>query len=197
MRLLSLLTLTALLTAAAPAYSFEHHQFALGAGTNFNMPATEDDLDNADEELSVTLAIAAKEELKFNDQWYFRTGVWLQEKSAKFSFEILGVDSDITANTIYASVPLNIQFKASDLISIFGGYIADFRINDYCSASGLADSCTIDEDSKSVVHIATAGVAFNFSSLLNLDVSYQHGLSDVYADQIKIHTLAAMLFFKL
>lgn len=196
MRLLPFIALAALLSAA-PAFALEHSQFSLGAGTNFNMPVTEGDLDSGvDEELSVTLSIAAKEELKINDQWYFRTGFWLQEKSAKYSVDLSGFNGSVTANIIYASIPLNLQYKASDLISLFGGYIADVRINDYCSASGDADSCTLDDDSKSVVHVANAGVSFNFSSLLTLDVSWQQGLSDVYKDALKINTLQTQLFFK-
>jgi hypothetical protein len=197
MRLLSFITLAAMLTAAAPAYSLEHSQFSLGVGTNFNMPVTEGDIDSStDEELSVTLAIAAKEELKINDQWFIRTGLWLQEKSAKYSIDTLLLEGDVAANIIYASIPLNLQYKATDLISIFGGYIADVRINDYCSASGDFDSCTLDEESKSVVHVGTLGMSFNFSQLLTLDVSWQQGLSDVYADELKINTLQVQLFFK-
>lgn len=194
MRLLPLLTL-AVLIGAVPAYSFEHHQFSLGVGTNFNMPVTEGDMDDEkDEELSITLAIAAKEELKFNDEWFLRTGLWFQEKSAKLSLDSgLG---DIDATVIYASIPVTVQYKASDLISIFGGYVADIRINDYCTGSGFVESCNFVEDSKSVVHNATVGASFNFSQLLTLDVSWQQGLSDVYKDLIKINTLQTQLFLK-
>lgn len=182
--------------SAAPAYSVEH-EFSLGAGFNFNTIDTEGELGTGvDEEISIDLAIAAKEVVKLNDLWSFRTGLWFQQKSAKYSIDVGSLDGSVTANTLYASIPLNLQYQANKDIAIFGGYIADIRINDYCDADGDVNSCSIDEDSQSIVNVATLGVTITGSKHWNVDLSWQHGLTDTYKDAIKIHTFQAMAFYK-
>lgn len=172
-------------------------KFSLGGGFNFNTVKTEEDLgDNVDEGVSADLAIAGKVEVDMNEQWLFRTGLWLQEKTAKFEIEIGSFEGDLNYNTIYASVPLTVQYKASDSIGVFGGYIADVRINDYCDTDGDFDSCTIDEDSETIVHLATVGMAINASEKLNIELSWQQGLTDFVEDSLKVNTFQTMLFYK-
>jgi hypothetical protein len=175
----------------------QDHKFSLGGGLNFNMIDAESDLPSGiDEEVSATIALAGKLEFKINEEWAFRTGLWLQEKSAKYSFDTLGFEGDVTAHTIYLSVPLTAQYQIQKDIALFGGYIADIRINDYCKASGDVSSCTIDEDSKSIVHVATAGIAIQARDFLVFEFSYQRGLSDVYENELKIHSFQGMAFYK-
>lgn len=177
--------------------AFSDTKFSLGAGFNFNTIDTEGSLGSGvDEEISIDLSIAGKVEVGINDLWLFRTGLWLQEKSAKYSIDFAGIEGDITSNTSYLSVPLNLKYQASKDIGIFGGYIADVRINDYCSTGGDFNSCTIDEDSRSVVHLATLGVSILGSEKFNVDLSWQQGLTDYYKDLIKMHTFQAMAFYK-
>jgi hypothetical protein len=105
MKLASFVTLMAL-ASAVPAYSMEH-RLSIGGGLNLNTVETEGDLGSGtDEEMSATIALAGKVEFKITEEWAFRTGLWLQEKSARYSFELLGLEGDIAAHTIYASVPL-------------------------------------------------------------------------------------------
>lgn len=177
-------------------------QFSLGAGLNINFVNANADTGDFDEEASADLAIAGKFEYGFDDLWSLRTGLWLQEKTASFSINDDDGDSiqDMNGNTIYASVPLNVQLKINKMFSIFAGYIADFRINDYCSESGVyADGCYFSKDTESVVHTATLGASIWGNDKLQVDVSYTHGLTDVVDQKdggYKIHTLAGMLFYK-
>lgn len=171
-------------------------KFSLGGGVNLNTVDTEGDLGDFEEEVSANLAVAGKAEVDLNEQWLFRTGLWLQEKSAELSYDKSGIDGSIKINTIYLSVPLNVQFKATPEIGIFGGYVADIRINDYCNADGDFDNCSLNNDTKSLVHNATLGGSFSVNEKLNIDVSWQQGLTDVYKDAYKLGTLQVMGFYK-
>ena len=195
MKLASLLVFIAL-ASAAPAYSIEN-RLSLGAGLNFNMPVTDGDLDSGtDEEVSANVALAGKAEFKIDEFWAFRTGLWLQEKSAKYSFDYLGLEGDVSFTTLYLSVPLTAQYQVQKDIALFGGYIADFRINDYCREGENVDSCSTEENSKSVVHVATLGISVIARENFVFDFSYQHGLSDVYTDIIKINTFQGMAYYR-
>lgn len=195
MKLASFFTLMAI-ASVTPSYALEH-KYSVGAGLNFNSVDTEGDIGpGTDEAVSATPALAGKVEFKINEQWAFRTGLWLQEKAAKYSIDWMGTEGNIAAHIIYASIPLTAQFQVQKDIAIFGGYIADLRINDYCEAGGDYDTCSIDEDSRSVVHQATAGISFVARENLVFDFSYQNGLTDVYKDEIKIHTFAAMAYYR-
>jgi hypothetical protein len=171
-------------------------KFSLGGGVNFNMINVEGSLGDFDPEISTNLAIAGKAEIGINEQWLFRTGLWLQEKSAEISYDKGGIDGTLKVNTSYLSVPLNAQFKLNENISVFGGYIADLRINDYCKPSGDFDNCSLGKDTQSLVHNANLGVSVFVNEKLNIDASYQHGLTDTMKDGYKIHTLQVMGFFK-
>lgn len=185
--------MTFLMVSTAQAES----KFYLGAGFNFNIVKTEENLGSGiDEEVSADLTIAGKLETTINEDWLFRTGLWLQEKSAQFSVDSNGIEGDLTINTIYLSIPLNLQYKASNDVGIFGGYVADLRINDYCDADGDFDDCWLEKDSESIVHNATLGVSIKGSERWTVDLSWQQGLSDVIEDGYKTHTFQAMAFYK-
>ncbi len=194
MRILALLIILSAFTVA-PAHSLEHHSISVGAGINLNNPDLQVDSD-ADDTISLTPALAVRELLKINEQLFFRTGLWLQQKSARF--EIFdSFYNDVAYTTIYASVPLTAQYQIKNNIAVFGGYIADVRINDYCDGSGVFEnSCEILEESKSVVHLATLGGSLAVNKRVDLNVSYQHGLSDVVSDGFKLNTLAVMFMYK-
>jgi len=134
-------------------------QFSLGGGLNLNFLDVEGDFGDFDEETSADLLIAGKVEYGIDDNLSLRTGLWLQEKTAKVSLDKGLIDGSLSVNTIYASIPLNLQYKINKTFSVFGGYAADFRINDYCSVDGDFDSCELDDDSESVVHGAVIGRA--------------------------------------
>lgn len=194
MRLLLLLAVTCL--ALPTAHAIEHHSIAVGGGLNLNNPNLEDNSD-ADELVSATFALGARELLKINDQWLFRTGLWLQQKSARFEFDDSFFIGDISYTTIYASVPLTAQYQIKKNIGVFGGYIADIRLNDYCDGSGVFDeNCQILKESKSVVHLATIGGSVELNKRVDVNISYQHGLTDVVEDGFKLNTLSIMAFVK-
>lgn len=201
MRKLLTVTTIALALNSLSAFAVDagQTQFSLGGGLNLNFIDTSGDYGDWDEEASLDLAIAGKVEYGFNDLWSLRTGLWLQEKTARLSYDKDGVDGDLSINTIYASIPLNAQLKINNMFSIFGGYNADIRINDYCSVSGDFDDCQLSEDTEAVVHSAMIGASIWANDKLQVDVSYSHGLTDTMdADDAgyKINTLSAALFYK-
>lgn len=174
-------------------------QFSIGGGLNLNFVDTSGDFGDWEEETSLDLAIAGKVEYGFNDLWSLRTGLWLQEKTAKISYDQDGIDGEFSVNTIYASVPVNAQLKINKQFSIFGGYNADFRINDYCSVGGDFDDCSLTKDTESVVHSAVLGASIWANDNLQVDVAYTHGLTDTMDTEdagYKINTLSAALFVK-
>lgn len=170
-------------------------KFAIGGGLTFNKVETDEDLESGiKEELSAGINVGARVLAPINEQLSVRTGAYLQEKSAKYSFDDSGFEGDVTARLISAAIPLNLQFQFNEWISAFGGYVLDYNINAYCNAGGDVDSCTVGHY-KQVVHNATLGASIKGNDKIDVDVSYQHGISDVFED-IKIHTFLAQVFVK-
>lgn len=189
-----LLALVALICLSSFAYA--ETKFSVGGGLNLSYPDFDEDLKEFDEEVSADLNIGGKVEIDIQDSLQFRTGLWLQEKSAKISYDKDGIDGDLTINTVYASVPLTLQYMIQKNLGFFGGYSADIRINDYCSADGDFDNCTLDDDTESVVHNVTAGMAFVVNAQFGIDVSLQRSITDVYDDGYKLTTAHSTFYYR-
>lgn len=199
MRFLTSILFLAIIVTAAPAQALEHYQFSVGAGFNVNNSTQESEVPvEFDKVSSFDPSIAVKEQIKITDYFLFRTGLWFQEKSVKYDYNDIFDNGNFEASTLYASVPLTVEYLFNKVFSLYGGYIADFRINDYCEANGAIDSCTIVKDSQSVVHLATFGASFNAGGLVNFDINWQEALTAMYKDDgVKTNTFAFNIFFKL
>lgn len=204
MRLLIALFALVMTLLATPVQAIEHYKFAVGTGLNLNNNKTQgDDSEDISSVSSLDLNLAAKEQLKLNDHFLLRTGIWLQEKSARFE-EKGFFDDAYEFSTLYASVPVNLEYMFNKVFSIYAGYIADFRLNDYCKSDDDLNGCALQRESESVVHNATLGVTFNLGNLVALDANYQHALSDTFKDgnhenkfSVKTNTVSLMIFFRL
>ncbi len=175
----------------------DDQSFSLGGGLTFSDIETDESLGSSvDEEIGVGLNLGARGLFSLSEGLKFRTGLYFQEKAAKFSIKAPGIEGDLTARIISAAIPLNLQFQVSPMLSLFGGYSADFTINEYCTSSGDLSSCSIGEDAKSIVHNAVVGVSIFGNDKLDVDVSYQHGLTEVL-DDLKLHTFLIQGFVKL
>jgi hypothetical protein len=171
-------------------------KMAVGGGIFFNTLETDEKLgDDIEKETSASLNVGARALYHFNDQWALRSGIYLQEKSARLSFDNGIVDGVFTVKFISASIPVNVQYSFSDKFSIFGGYVGDFKINEYCDTSCDLKECSLTEDAKSVVHHANLGVSIWANDHLEVDLSYQRALSDTM-ESLKIHSFLAQLFYK-
>jgi Outer membrane protein beta-barrel domain len=179
--------LVALLVVSSFSAFAQDTKFALGGGLTLNKMDVDGDLGDFEEEIGVGLNVGARVLHGFNEQWSLRTGAYLQEKAATLSLDKGGIDGELSMRIISAAIPLNAQFKANENISIFGGYVLDYNINEYCNASGDFDSCTVGE-TKQIVHHANLGVSVLVNDKVDIDVSYQHGLSE-QVENLKIHTL--------
>ena len=192
----SILVPALLVLFSSSAFALEN-SLALGGGLSINGNKNDEDLPaDVKDEYSVGYNIGARAILKFSSYWGIRTGLYLQEKSSKYTLKYQGNEGGITARVISASVPVNVQYQMNDQIQAFAGYVADFTINDYCSASGDWDWCTIDSDPKSIVHHANLGLSIKGNHLFDIDLSYQYALSDIY-EGLKVHSFLAQVFFKL
>jgi hypothetical protein len=175
--------------------AFADINLAIGGGLNFSKP----DVDGSpgsgvDEAWNADFTMGAKALFDMNETFKFRTGAFLQQKTAGYDIDISGVEGDLNAKIIYASIPLTVQVEANSNFAFFGGYVLDYAINDYCTAGGDFDSCDVS-GVKQITHIATAGVVLHASEKFDLEASYQHGLSEVYSD-VKLNSLQFAGFFK-
>lgn len=170
-------------------------KIAIGGGLMINQNDTDVATGDADEELSASLNIGAKAVYEMNEAWSYRTGLYLQERSAKYSIDVSGIEGDLTMRVISASLPLNMQYKVNEKFSIFGGYTLDYNINAYCDADGDFKSCSINGQFEQLVHYVNLGGTIWANDKLDVDVSYQRAITDTYED-IQIHSLVAQLFYK-
>jgi hypothetical protein len=204
MRLITAFLALVMTLMATPVQAIEHYKFAVGTGFNLNNNKVNgDDMEDISSVSSVDLNIAAKEQLKLTDNLLFRTGIWLQEKTAKFD-ETGFYDDAFEFNTFYLSVPLTAEYMFNKVFSIYGGYIGDIRMNDYCRSDDDLDGCEQLKESEDVVHNATLGVTFNLGNLVALDANYQHAISDTYKNEahgntfsVRTNTVSLMVFFRL
>lgn len=204
MRLFFALLAFVMTLTATSVQAIEHYKFAVGTGLNLSNNKTNgDNLEDISSVSSLDLNLAAKEQLELTDKFLFRTGLWLQEKSARFE-EKGFFDDAYEFSTLYASVPLNIEYVFHKVFSVYGGYIADIRLNDYCKSDDDLRGCSLQKKSEDVVHNATLGVTFNLGNLVALDANYQHALSDTYKNSspgntfsIRTNTVSLMVFFRL
>jgi hypothetical protein len=163
--------------------------FSLGAGFNLNLAPDNNVAPVLDSEISVRPALGLKSMMRFHEKWSLRSAVIAQSKSARFRARSQGINGDLESKAIYASVPLNLQYRVNEDISVFGGYVADVHINDYCTRDGDYKSCDFGR-ANSLVNVATIGTSVMGAT------SYQHGLTEAF-EGIKIHTLQVMAFYRL
>lgn len=183
----SLLVLALMLTVTT-AFA-QDTKFALGGGLTFNKMDVDGSLGDFEEEIGIGLNIGARVLHDLDGNLAFRSGLYLQEKAATLSLDKGGIDGELSVRIISAALPVNAQYKFNENISAFGGYVLDYNINEYCTTSGDFDTCEVGE-SKQIVHHANIGVSVVVNEKLDIDVSYQHGLSE-QMENLKIHTLLA------
>lgn len=204
MRLISVLLALFVTLMATPVQALEHYKFAVGTGLNVNNNKTNgENLNDIHSVSSLDFNVAVKEQLKLTDRLLFRTGLWLQEKTIRFDEDGFYNDA-FEFNTLYLSVPVTFEFMFTKGFSVYTGYIADFKLNDYCRTDDDLNGCEQLTESENIVHNATLGVTFNAGGLIAFDVNYQHALSDTYKKETgkntfsaRTNTVSAMIFFRL
>jgi hypothetical protein len=175
---------------------FADTSFSIGGGINRDFAIIEKGYDaHYGLSLSINPVIAGKFEFDINEDWILRTGLWLQRKSASFTYHEGLELGRVTIHTNYVSVPMNIQYQASESVGVFSGYIADFRLGDDCDYGGNLTSCILKGNSESIVHLATVGLSIKASEKINVDMSWQQGLSYVWRGIYKIHSLQVIGFY--
>lgn len=183
------------LIVSAPVFAFDA-TFAAGGGFSFTKAETKDIEDTElDEEISANLNAGVRALFPFSEYWSFRTGLYLQEKSAKYSIDFMGAEGDATFRFIQGAIPLNVQYKLNEKYYSFAGYSADYVINDYCNIEGDVEKCFLQEEPKRIIHNAMIGLGVLANKTLDIEFQYQHGLSEIY-DKIKIHALQLQMFYK-
>ena len=171
--------------------------YFLGAGLNMNTMDNSEVLGSGiDKKLALGLSGAFKIEYHIDKDWSYRTGLWFQKKNVEFSRNYLNKTQDVKAYALYASVPLNIMYKVSKHMAIFGGYNADLRVEEDCTANLDSNSCPLKNNARPIVHVATLGMSVFNRKGLSADLSWQHSLSDNF-ENVKIHTLQAMIYQEL
>ncbi|WP_408097077.1 outer membrane beta-barrel protein [Peredibacter sp. HCB2-198] len=188
------LLFAAVLLCSSSVFALEN-KISLGGGVHANFVDTDLDLgESVNEEVSGTLVFGPKATIKLNDYWGIRTGAFIQEKAAGFEIKESGLKGEIHIKVISAAVPVNLQYQFNDNFAVFGGYSADFKINDYCTVDGDFDTCSLEKEAKSFVSNATLGMSITPAKLWDIDISYQHGLNDFFY-KTKVHTLTFMAFY--
>ncbi|WPU64069.1 outer membrane beta-barrel protein [Peredibacter starrii] len=190
----SLLLVVGLLCCSSVFAALEN-KFSLGGGVHANFVETDLDLgDSVNEEVSGTLIFGTKATIKLSDYWGLRTGAFIQEKAAGYEIKASGLKGEIHIKVISAAVPVNLQYQFNDNFAVFGGYSADFKINDYCTVDGDFDTCSLEKEAKSFVSNAILGMSIIPAKLWDIDISYQQGLSEFFYKS-KVHTLSFMAFY--
>ena len=166
---------------------------ALGDGTYSGMvqlmtskPNADSDAGSVDEEYSATIGGGVRALWGLNDSGLsLRSGLFLRQKDAKFEAGSV----DFTLEYLYLSVPLTLHYMfATDggtKAGIFGGAGADLLIDDDCDVDG-ATSCDYDDGNDVVVPLII-GFDLMFTEKWGMEVSYEHGLTEV-DDDVKLNT---------
>ena len=194
----------ALILLAAVMISFNvlavEKPLAIGGGFNVNFTNLRGSTgDSSDPVTSTTLVLAARYIHSLNDRLSFKTGVTIEEKSSKYQYEFKfsGVE-DFSGNAdiriSYLTVPLALQYHFTENVSVFGGYIPNLKINQYCNGSGDLNSCGVGE-ARTLVNYVTLGAAFDIG-FLGVDLSYQHPLEENYTS-MRINVVQLLFFYKL
>lgn len=191
-----IVVLAALMLISMTAHSAPVTNLSFGGGFNLSKPTVDDDLgEGVDEAYNLDLGVGLKANTAINETVGFRSGLYLHQKTAGFDIDIDGDKGDINGKVIYLSVPLTVQLEANENFAFYGGYILDYAINSYCNAGGDFESCTLNEDAKQITHVATVGTVLHASEKWDLELGYQHGLSEVF-DDLKIHAFQLMAYYK-
>ncbi len=173
-------------------------RYSIGGGYMINKADTKGDLgDDVDEELAFTLTLGAKALYQLNESWFLRSGLFFQEKTAKYGLKILGIGSDVKLTSFEIGVPVTAQYQLGRVVGFFGGYVADIPLNSYCEASdGILFTASCDGFSKAkVAHNATLGINIAPTDHFEFDISYQHALTETF-DDIKIHAFVSQFYFR-
>ncbi len=146
------------------------------------------------EEDTTTFNIGVRAMFPIQEKLKFRTGLYLQEKSAKLEAEGSGASANGEAKILEAAIPLNVQYQLHEKFSAYGGYIMDLPINEYCKAGGVIKGCNVGEAAK-VTHNLNIGGSFHLHEKIDLELSYQHPMKAVL-DDTKIYAWLAQFFVK-
>lgn len=191
-----IVVLAALMLISLSAYSAPVTNLSLGGGFNMSKPEVDSDLgDGVDEAYYLDLAIGLKANTAIDETFGFRSGLYLHQKTASFEIDLGADEGDINGKVIYLSVPITVQVEANENFAFYGGYILDYAINSYCTAGGDFESCSLNEDAKQITHVATLGAVLHASEKWDLELGYQHGMSEVF-DDLKIHTFQFMGYYR-
>lgn len=194
MKLFFVLVFMSTMSSAFAAFSAP--KFAVGGGVFINQNETTASSGTAEEEVSVTGNLGGRAVFDLSESFFLRTGLYLQQKSAKYTLDFPLFWGDVEAKVLSTAIPLNLEYKFNEYIRVFGGYSLDYNISDTCDADGDFDGCKINKNKmKSYVHYANVGLSFWVNNKLDLDVSYQRALSETYTD-IEIHSYLVQVFYK-
>ncbi len=160
------------------SFAYADSKVSLMGSLLFNSP--ELDTDGADEESALGLGLGVRALMGIQDQLHFRSGAGLVQKN--FSVEN-GAGKDFDYSFVYLNIPLTLYWKASPQVGFFGGTALNAKLSDDCDG---ATDCDLD-DTSSIVLPLILGFDFNFNEKLGMEISYEHGLTEV-AEDAKIHS---------
>ncbi len=146
------------------------------------------------EENTNTLNIGVRAMMPLQEKLKFRSGLYLQEKSAKLKAEQGAISADAEAKILELAIPLNVQYQLHEKFSAYGGYVMDLPINEYCESGGVLKGCNVGESGK-VTHNLNLGGSFHVHEKIDLELSYQHPMKAVL-DDTKIYAWLAQVFVK-
>ncbi len=172
-------------------------ELAVGGGFIHNHPdikITKASGVSQDEEDTTTFNIGVRAMFPIQEKLKYRTGLYLQEKSAKLEAEASGVSANGEAKILEVAIPLNVQYQLHEKFSAYGGYVVDLPINEYCKAGGVIKGCNVGEAAK-VTHNLNIGGSFHLHEKIDLELSYQHPMKAVL-DDTKIYAWLAQFFVK-
>jgi hypothetical protein len=183
------------LLLASSAVVAQDGVWAVAGGLNFSKPEVDGATGSVKEAFSANLLIGGRATLPLADAINLRSGLFFGEKTARFHY-VLGADSgDISAQTVFLSLPLTLQLELSPKFAVFGGYVVDYNVNSYCKADGAFNSCVLDIPMEDLTHYGTLGAIYHSTEKMDLELSYQHAISETFED-IKVHSFQVLGAFK-
>lgn len=169
----------------------------LGIMGSLNYNTSEnDDLDGVtgvDEKSGVGFGIGLRALMGITDQLYFRSGAGIVNKRWSYDINDSGIDGSAKMSFVYLNVPATLYWKASPQIGFFGGTALQAKLSDDCDGDGNITSCEA-RNTKSIVLPAIIGFDFNINEQLALEISYEHGITEVAKDT-KVHSAVVSFIF--
>jgi len=171
------------------------HETGVGAGIGLIYFNSHNDPAGFDKDPSAAITAGIREMFPLSEKLKLRTGIFLDERSAGYTYDIGVLQGTVSTHIIYFSIPLNLQYQVSEKASLFSGYFPHFRNKDYCNEDGDMKNICQDAAANSIVHYGNAGLSYALSENVDVDFSYQHAMSENY-QHTKIHVFLAQFFRK-